>query len=81
MVPIRWRRLLAPLGLLLAAIALTDCVAYPAGYGYAYAPAYGYYPGYYGYYSGPSISVGVGAGAGCCWSHFGGWGWHHRYWH
>ena len=42
---------------LLAGVGLSGCVAYPAG------PGYGYYEAP-GYYYGPSVSVGVGAGYG-----------------
>jgi hypothetical protein len=53
----------------MATIGLGGCVVAPAPY--AYAPGYGYAPGYYA----PSVSVGVGyyGGGGCCWGGHGGW--------
>jgi len=68
---------------LFAGAALGGCVAYPAGYGYAAAPAtpyYGYpsYPAYgYGpaYAYAPPVVGGVFVGDGGYWRG-GGWGWH-----
>ena len=51
--------------LVLAAGALSGCVAYPAGYSYDY-------PGYYGYRPGVSVAV----VAPCCGY---GYGWHRWY--
>jgi hypothetical protein len=59
------RRVLAATAAL-ALLALSGCVAYPAGPGYAYAPA----PGYV--YAPP---VAVGVGVGCCWGGYHRWGW------
>lgn len=46
-----WRRLLAPLSLLMLAVGLSGCYYYPAYPGYAYAP---------GYYYGPRVAVRFG---------------------
>jgi hypothetical protein len=68
---------LLPAAAALTLLALSGCVAYPAGYGYGYAP--GYAPGYaYApapYVYGPPVTVGVGVG--CCWGGRG-WGGHWR---
>jgi len=62
-------RAMMPATVLLAALALSGCVAYPAGgYGYGYAP--GYYPAPAVVVPGPII---VGGGWGGGYGH-GGWG-------
>ena len=55
-----------------ALLALSGCVAYPAGpyYGNGYGYGYGYAPGYY---AAPPVAGRVYIGGG-------GWGWHHHYW-
>jgi hypothetical protein len=60
---IHFTRRLLPL--LAAALALTGCVAYPAGYG-----GYGYAPGYYA----PAVAVAVP----CC-AYGGGGGYYHHW--
>jgi hypothetical protein len=72
-------RLMAILGL---AAALSGCVAYPAGYGYA-DPAYAYGPDYAPAYGYGSINVWGGGGGYHHWDyHHGGWdhGYGHGHW-